>query len=333
MTNATTPTTSTLLHLTPDRLLRHPKNMRTHYGPDAVREMADSLRARGNVTPLSVIPNGKPGHYYVVRGNLRLAGAELAVREGWQGTLRCEVVSETEAEALTGMVAENLVGADIDPVSEARHYKRLQDDHKMSPRRIAAATGVDEQRIRNRLALPAQDEPILDLIADDKLTHDIRVARALLTIADKRVRVQFAERMQGRTIAAIIGAAASLNARLNERRSGKAKPAANRPRPAPVTGTPMVREAAARGGHVPPGGGSDWDALRATAAATCRGCEIRQQALKDVAEPAWALISHAAGEVCGGCSLREIRNACATCPAVELLTRLVRAGERSGVKR
>jgi hypothetical protein len=56
-------------------LKTHPRNMRRFYPPRDVAEMAASLKAcQGNKIAMQVVPADEPGCYFVVDGNLRLAG-------------------------------------------------------------------------------------------------------------------------------------------------------------------------------------------------------------------------------------------------------------------
>lgn len=65
---------------------------------------------------------------------------------------------------------------------------------------------------------------------------------------------------------------------------------------------------------------------RAAARAMCAGCDVKQVELKNqYTEPAWEIIKRKAGAVCAECSLRDLPNlkACAECPGVLLLTKLM----------
>ena len=77
----------------------------------------------------------------------------------------------------------------------------------------------------------------------------------------------------------------------------------------------------ALGNELPEGRAS---ALRPVARAVCQACEIREGSLPDVAEPAWALLTHAAGETCAACNLASVTAACQGCPLPETLIRLAR---------
>ena len=67
-----------------------------------------------------------------------------------------------------------------------------------------------------------------------------------------------------------------------------------------------------------------WANVRSAARELCQKCDIRQEVLSEVEEPAWIRISHAAGDTCDVCGLREIEAACDACPLPEFLIRLTR---------
>ncbi len=301
-----------IFYASPEQLKTHPKNMRRWYPRAQVAEMADSIRARGGVIQaLQVVANEHSGMYYVVDGNLRLHAARALGAEC--PPLKCELVDADGAEQLLTMSAANTVRYEPDPISEALHYRRLQQEENLTVRDISKATGVYEHRIYHRLKLLDLDEPVQKLMAEGKLPHDARVAEALLAIPDKRARVKLAERLagEGAGIKAIAGAAWHLKHALEA--DARAKDQA-----------PMVNHATkARGRALPEGKGrAKWAELREAGAAMCAACSLKEQALPEVAEPAWELIAHAAGETCDRCNLKDVANVCGACPGVELLKRL-----------
>ncbi len=302
-----------LLYLSPAQLKTHPKNMRRFYPQSQVEEMAQSIKAyRGLVQALQVVPNGAPDCYYVVVGNLRLAGGK---RLGDQcPPLKAEVISQSEAEQLLTMVVENTTRFDVDPVSEALHYQALRAEG-LSLTDICDRTGQYHARVTGRLELLKLDEPIQQLVAEDKLSHDPRVVKALLSIPDPEARIRLAQKLaaSGARIKTIEAACAKMAEQLAAKSASKnahtpmlahAGRKAKRAAPAPKTPAPV-------------------DALREAANAMCQVCDVRTDALKALPEPAWALVVASAERTCANCNLRDLENVCASCPGVELLRAII----------
>ena len=87
---------SEYLYLKPEQLQLHPKNMRVYYRDEDIAEMAASIEATGGVfQALLVCGSDEPGKYWVVDGNVRLAGARRL--GGRCPLLKCEVLEVSAA--------------------------------------------------------------------------------------------------------------------------------------------------------------------------------------------------------------------------------------------
>jgi ParB/RepB/Spo0J family partition protein len=306
--------TNQLIKLKPDQLLTHPRNMRKFYPANQVREMANSIMAaKGVIEPL-IITKGPEHKWYVIDGNMRLAGARML--EGKCPSLDCKVVDQDEADQLLSMIITNQVRYDVDPVSEALHYKALRDEG-LSIRDISKRTGVYEARIHNRIILADLDEQIQKLIVEGKLPASPEAAKALLRL-DPEMRVKLAMRLSNNPntkISTIIKACE----RLLEDQAPSKK---------------LKHPAAELSGATQNKGVSDFKAIRKAVKKVCEKCNQVEESLREGDEPAWSIVVHAANENCNCCELKEVQRICAMCPAVALLNNLIMlkrkddAGER-----
>lgn len=335
------------IFVTPAQCVLHPKNIRRVYGRADVERIAGSIRRRGKllqamkVTPTGATvdtPGGPLPTYYVVIGNLRAAGAKLLGADC--PPLQAEVVTWDEAEILLGMIDENFVRVDIDPISEALHYRRLVDELGMSLNRIGQETGQSGGYIKARLDLLQLDEPIQALIAEGKLPVDPRAVAALLSVPVPSLRVQIAQQIAekaGRSVIAVKAACERANAALAKlegapvsgARGGSVPKGHELPVPAGPLQTPMVELAVLREGGGLPAGGQvvDFDALREAARQACVQCDIYTVELKRaVPEPAWHLLMAEAGFTCQNCSEFNPQDIaiCQGCPAVVMFQFLLR---------
>jgi len=308
-----------LLFLSPDVLLTHPKNLRRFYPDDQVREMAGSIKAGKGVTQaMQIVPNGKAGRYFVVDGNMRLAGARILGKDC--PPLKCELLDASAAEQLLTMVVTAKFRYDPDPISEALHYKRLMEEERYKVPQISQETGVAATQIYQRMKLLDLDKEIQALIGGRKLPCDKQAAEALLSIPDAKARVKLAERMAqlGSGIKAIVASCAKLKEQLE---------IASKPAP---TGAPAVTLGQGRtfGKKMDPKQTVKAAALRRSAAEVCEKCSLLAASIK-AHEPAWSLITHSAEETCNACDVKSVKSACSSCPAVDLLRRIVlAAGEQ-----
>lgn len=319
------------MFLSPDNLVTHPKNLRRFYPEDQVREIAESIKAsKGVYQAMLIVPNGKAGRFFVVDGNMRLAGARILGKAC--PLLKCELVDQTTAEQFLTMAATAKFRYDPDPISEALHYKRLMEEEGYKIPQLARAIGVAATTIYIQMKLLELDKEIQNLIAARKLPRDNRVVEALLSVSDARARVKLAERLASMNagIKAIVAACERLRDDMGHRKTAIGAPAPRVHGNKPAAGAPAVVRAEGRtfGRKMAADQKVKIKEIRKQARIICEACDIRETSVKS-SEPAWSLISHAADETCTVCSVREMKNACAECPVVDFLRRLIKSlGEK-----
>lgn len=310
-----------LIYLTHTVLYTHPKNLRRFY-PDAdVRDMAGSIRKRKGVyQALLIVPkNDEPGRYYVVDGNVRLAGARLLGSDCPK--LKCEVIPADEADQLLAMAVTAKFRYEPDAISEALHYRRLQDEEGFTVQRIVDETGINRVKIDNRLKLLDLDLEIQELVATRKLPCDVRAADAFLSVSNRKARVKLAQRLahDGATIKTILAACQRLSCRLQEAARVDLEGA-----PSLVLGQQGSFQK-----RIPSSATTKWSKVRSAAREMCAKCDAKLASMDRLPEPAWTLITHAAEGTCCGCKVKEVAQACGQCPAVDIMRRLaVAAGAR-----
>lgn len=299
-----------LLLLSPDDLLTHPHNLRRFYPENDVKEMADSILAQKGVLQALLVVHGPDKKYIVVDGNMRLAGARLLKDQCPK--LKCELIDKSKKDQLISMLVTAKFRYTPDPVSEALHYRRLMDEEKYSVNKISKAMGIHSVKVYNRLRLLELEPEIQELIAQKKLSSIIDVTKAFLDISDGRARVKLAQRLarDGVTIKATISACTRLEAQMK----AKSLP----------TGAMAHTGNRTFGKKVPEAKKIPLAKMREAVKKACEKCDIRLASLSKYPEPAWSLITHAADETCGDCSVRDVSGACKDCPAVILLSSIVR---------
>ena len=316
------PAPGQLVFVTPEDVLTHPRNMRRIYPATAVRQMAESIKARGGLLQALILtPADVPSKFWAIDGNLRTAGARLLGAEC--PPLKAELVyDKNTVEQMLDMIATT-IRFDPDPISEALHYAALKAEG-LTLLEICERTGQYYQRVLNRLRLLELDLPIQDLISLGELHHDLRVVEALLSIPDAEARIALARKLSAAKakISVIVSACAKLKDSLAQAApKRKSKSALTTP------AAPMLALAQTRAQKTTPAAPIAVPAVRAAAHAMCQACEIHAEQLKaNCPEPAWSLITQHSERVCGNCNLRDL-NLCAACPGVELLSRLLKGAQ------
>lgn len=149
---------------------------RKRFTDDAMEELAQSIRANGIIQPIIVREMG--GRYQIVAGERRWRAAQRA------GVHRVPVVvKEVSDEKLLELaLIENIQRHDLNPVEEAKAYRKLIDSLGLTQELVAARVGKNRTMITTSLRLLRLPAEILKMIEEEKLTAGH--ARALLIVTD-----------------------------------------------------------------------------------------------------------------------------------------------------
>src|SRR5690554_460851 len=149
--------------------------------PEALEELADSIRAQGVMQPIVVRPVAED-RYEIIAGERRWRAAQLAELDTIPAVIR-EVSDEV---ALALALIENIQRENLNPVEEALALKRLLDEFELTQQQVADAVGKSRAQVANLLRLLALDPEVQTLLERGDL--DMGHARALLALPGSRQR-------------------------------------------------------------------------------------------------------------------------------------------------
>lgn len=161
-----------LIHPDPDQPRKH-----------ADAELADDLRVRGQLDPITVRPHPEIlGEWMICNGERRWRSAQ-----GVLSSLRCQIRDDESSRAarLADQLSHN-AGKPLTPLEEAAAYKTIVDETGMSAADVADYLGKPKSSVAERLAL-LEIGPWLALIEAGELplSHAVKVILPLRTAADK----------------------------------------------------------------------------------------------------------------------------------------------------
>lgn len=175
-----------------------PGQPRTHFDEAALSELADSIRSRGVIQPVIVRRRGD-GRYQLVAGERRWRAAQKAQLHEIPAIVR--TLDDREVMALA--LIENLQREDLNPVEEARAYRRLAEEEGMTQAEIAGMVDKSRSHVANMQRLLDLPDEVLGLVAAGSLS--MGHARALIghaeasalarRAADERLSVREVERL------------------------------------------------------------------------------------------------------------------------------------------
>lgn len=188
--DASSPVTATadeqLVRLPIMQLQRGEYQPRREFPPEALNELAASIRARGIMQPLVVRPlvTGKPHapRYEIIAGERRWRAAQLAELDTVPAIVR-DLDDET---ALALALIENIQREDLSPIDEAVALRRLMDEFGLTQQQTANAVGKSRAQIANLVRLLSLESDVRERLERHEI--DVGHARALLALKGARQR-------------------------------------------------------------------------------------------------------------------------------------------------
>ena len=144
---AAAPGQSGLIRVGLDAIRPNPRQPRGSFDPEALAELAHSLRQVGMLQPIVVRPVDQ-GRYEIIAGERRFRAAQLAGMDEVPA-----IVRHTADDALlTEALIENIHRADLDPLEEAVRVPAAPGGLRHHPRGARRAPGASPPAITNRCA-------------------------------------------------------------------------------------------------------------------------------------------------------------------------------------
>ncbi len=170
----------------------NPWQPRLSFDEAALRELADSIRRHGVLQPLVV--RKRDDGYEIVSGERRFRAAKLAGLEAVPVIVR----DASDTEMLEIALVENVQRADLNPIDEARAYRRMADELKLTQEAIAERVGKDRSTITNALRLLQLPAAVQRDVEAGKLSAGH--ARALAGAGSERATRQLAAEVSAKRL-------------------------------------------------------------------------------------------------------------------------------------
>ena len=160
---------------------------RTAFKAKKLDELVASIREKGIVQPV-LVRKAEKG-YELIAGERRFRAAQRLNLQKMPVIIK-EV---DDVNAMELALIENIQREDLNPIEEAKAYKRLSSEFGFTQEKIAQSVGRDRTSVTNIMRLLSLPDQIQQLILDDAIT--MGHARALLTIADQRKQLSICEKI------------------------------------------------------------------------------------------------------------------------------------------
>ena len=148
---------------------------RQNFKKEELEELAESIKHQGILQPIVVRPISD-NNYEIVAGERRWRSAQIA------GIHEIPALIKDLSDEMMQEVAliENIQRENLNPVEEAKAYKKILDNKNSDQDKLSKAIGKSKSHISNIIRLLELDEEILNYIISGKLT--MGHARALIGV-------------------------------------------------------------------------------------------------------------------------------------------------------
>ena len=148
-------------------LTRNPYQPRETFNEAKLEELANSIKKNGIIQPIAVRPNkSEAGKYEIVAGERRWIAAQKAGLHDIPVT----VLDLSDVESLEVAIVENIQRDDLNPIEEARGYRRLSEEFNYDHEHISKLMSKSRSHVSNTLRLLTLPEDIIGMLEEGTLT-------------------------------------------------------------------------------------------------------------------------------------------------------------------
>ncbi len=164
-----------LRHIPIELIQRGAYQPRVHFEPEALQQLADSIKAQGVIQPIVVRPLAK-NKFEIIAGERRWRACQLAGLHEVPALIKD--LNDQAAAAIS--LIENIQREDLNPLEESRALQRLIDEFEMTHLQVAEAVSRSRASVTNLLRLKDLNEDVKLLV--DEGAINMGHARALLAL-------------------------------------------------------------------------------------------------------------------------------------------------------
>ena len=149
-------------------LSRNPYQPRQSFSEDKLDELANSIKKNGIIQPIAVrrskIGDGK---YEIIAGERRW----LAAQRAGLHEIPVTVLDLSDVESLEVAIVENIQRDDLNPIEEARGYKRLNEEFKYDHESISKLMSKSRSHISNTMRLLTLPSDVIAITSLGKVNN------------------------------------------------------------------------------------------------------------------------------------------------------------------
>ena len=148
-------------------LSRNPYQPREIFNEDKLVELANSIKKNGIIQPIAVRPHkSEAGKFEIVAGERRW----LAAQKAGLHDIPVTILELSDKESLEVAIVENIQRDDLNPIEEARGYKRLSEEFDYDHEGISKLMSKSRSHVSNTLRLLSLPADIISMLEEGTLS-------------------------------------------------------------------------------------------------------------------------------------------------------------------
>jgi len=172
-----------IIDLPLENIITNPKQPRTHFNEEALKELSNSIQELGIIQPITVRKVNK-NNYQLISGERRYRASKMAGIKSIPSYIR--VANDNELLELA--LVENIQRKDLDPIEIGLSYKRLIDEINLTQDQLSNRVGKKRSTITNYIRLLKLD-PIIQTGIRDKFIS-MGHGRALVNVENNKEQIE-----------------------------------------------------------------------------------------------------------------------------------------------
>ncbi|MDR2351224.1 MAG: ParB/RepB/Spo0J family partition protein [Endomicrobium sp.] len=176
---------------------------RKKFNEEKLKDLADSIKKHDLVQPILVAASIVPGEYEIIAGERRFRASKLAGKKDIKAIVKQSVDDKQRFDLA---LIENIQRENLDPIEEAKAFKRLTEEFEHTHDQIAEVIGKDRSVISNTLRLLSLPDDVQSLISEGKITpghgrmlagieNSEEIARIVKRILNENLSVRTVEKL------------------------------------------------------------------------------------------------------------------------------------------
>ena len=163
-----------------DKIKPNRHQPREVFNAEKLQELAESIKENGLIEPIVVVKSVVPGEYELIAGERRLRASKLAGLEEIKAIVQD---GASDKDKLDLALIENIQRENLNPIEEAKAYKKYAQEYKYTQEQIAKIVKKSRAVIANTMRLLNLPENIQNMIVEGKISSGH--GRMLASITDE----------------------------------------------------------------------------------------------------------------------------------------------------